>query len=242
MPVLAIETTGTSGGLALWHNGSLLAELAVSSRETHSRRLIPSIKWLLERAEVDMQELEHIAVSLGPGSFTGIRIGLATARGISLALSVPLAGVPTLDILAASFPPMPGVVVCPVIDARNNRFYSACYFAQPGVDKWKRIKPFTLGDASELLAQVTEAGVLEGAESIIFSGSALKQCQEDLAREFSAFNPIFAPEWMWLPDAATLAAISFRYLSESGDSSTISPVYVKLSQAEEMKLARQGRV
>ncbi len=251
MLTLGIETTGRCGGIALWKDDGLVAKLAVTSRETHSRRLVPSIRWLLKRAGLSMTELDCVSVSLGPGSFTGIRIGLSTARGISLSLGIDLSGVPTLDVLAHQLPPMPGTVLCPMIDARNFRFYTAIYRPDQAASCWKRISDYRISTATELAQDLQN--LLEGDSevsgqdiqshekptSVLLTGDGLSACRDGIESSFSNIPHHLAPEWMRLPCPSVVAALAERYLLQPDRQSGISPLYVKLSQAEENRL--QGK-
>jgi len=244
MLTLAIETSGPGGGVALSRGTTPLASVAVSSSETHSRRLIPCINWLLERAGMKMEELQCVAASLGPGSFTGIRIGLATARGLSLALGIPLAGVPTMDALAAAIPPISGTLLCPLVDARNFRFYTSCYVAEEDGSCWKRLLPFHISTASDFHDRLQQEGFLytsgmQGHDfsQIMFTGDAVSTCGDQIRDVFSIRNTVFVPEYLRQPAPGVVAAISERYLNagEVQGSCGPQPIYVRLSQAEEKR-------
>jgi len=123
--ILALETSGETGGLALYR-GRLLAEVTLSGALTYSRRLLPALDFLLRQLGLDLSGIEALAVSVGPGSFTGLRIGLATAKALALVLKRPLVGVETLAALAAQVPESP-LPVCAVLDARRGELYAALY-------------------------------------------------------------------------------------------------------------------
>ncbi len=244
MLTLAIETSDRYGSVAITKGPTPLSVITVSSTETHSRRLVPAIEWLVQRTGVDLQELDCIAVSLGPGSFTGIRIGLATAKGLALSLGIPMSGVPTIDAIAARIPPIPGVLLCPVIDARRGRFYTSCYTADRHNNCWHRILPFHISTPIELHSLMLDKGLLREAHKdnshamkplVMFTGSAVATCEKEIEKVFAANLPLFAPEHLWHPEAMAVAAISMRYM-ETGDSHDgLQPIYVKPSQAEEKK-------
>jgi len=248
MLTLSIETSGRSGGAALSRGEEPVASIAVSSSETHSRRLLPTIRWLVQRAGVTMEELQCIAVSLGPGSFTGIRIGLATARGLSVALSVPLSGVPTLDVLAAGIPPVPGMLLCPVVDARNGRFYTSCYIADDMALRWRRLLQYHVSTPSDLHGLVLNKGFVPGQERydgalavsrIMFTGDAVSTCGNEIRDAFSGLDILFAPEHLCQPDPRSVAAMAAEYL-HTDHLNGPHPIYVRLSQAEEKKMADAG--
>lgn len=126
MRVLAVETSTLAGGVALLDGESVRGEYLLDVRTTHSERLMSAIDRLLRDAGWSVQELQGLAVAVGPGSFTGLRIGLSTVKGLALALGLPVAPVPTLDAMAASLP-WASLPVCPVIDARKGEVYTCLY-------------------------------------------------------------------------------------------------------------------
>lgn len=243
MLTLAIETSGQSGGAALSLGSHPVAEVSMSSMETHSRRLIPSIKWLMDSAGIMMKELECIATSLGPGSFTGLRIGIATARGLSFALKIPLVGIPTFDVVAHNIPPVPGLALCPVVDARKSHVYTTCYLADHA--GWNRAMPFQLASPDELHEMFIRNGVLQsmsdGHESvsrIIFLGDGINLYRDTIEAAFSRMDIFFTSEHLWAPRPMSLAVIARRYLEKQivdSCSSSLEPIYIRPSQAEEKK-------
>lgn len=122
MYVLGIDTSSLTGGVALIKQGELIGESLLNIRTTHSERLLPALEVLLEQANLASKDLEGISVVTGPGSFTGIRIGVATAKGLSYALGIPQIGVTTLEAYGWQFQYFPGVVL-PLIDARRKFVY-----------------------------------------------------------------------------------------------------------------------
>ena len=126
MRVLAVETATLSGGAALLDGERVVGEYTLDVRLTHSERLMAAIDQLLSDAGWTARELEGLAVSVGPGSFTGLRVGLSTVKGLALALAIPVAAVPTLDAMAAMLP-YASLPVCPVLDARKREVYASLY-------------------------------------------------------------------------------------------------------------------
>ena len=126
MRVLAVETSTLSGGAALLDGERVVGEYTLDVRLTHSERLMAAIDQLLTDAGWTARDLEGLAVSVGPGSFTGLRVGLSTVKGLALALSVPVTAVPTLDAMAAMLP-FAALPVCPVLDARKREVYASRY-------------------------------------------------------------------------------------------------------------------
>lgn len=126
MRVLAVETSTLSGGAALLDGEHIVGEYVLDVRVTHSERLMAAIDQLLSDAVWTARDLEGLAVAVGPGSFTGLRVGLSTVKGLALALSIPVAAVPTLDAMAAMLP-FAALPVCPVLDARKREVYACLY-------------------------------------------------------------------------------------------------------------------
>ncbi len=126
MLVLGIETSGTHGGVAILDEGHVLCETILNVEVTHSERLLPTIDRALGEARISLEALGGIAVSIGPGSFTGLRIGLSTAKGLAYATGIPLVGVPTLEAMAWTLPAARWQI-CPVLDARKQEVYAALF-------------------------------------------------------------------------------------------------------------------
>lgn len=126
MRVLAVETSTLAGGAALLDGGLIVGEYTLDVSLTHSERLMGAIDRLLSDAGWTVRDLEGLAVSVGPGSFTGLRIGLSTVKGLALALTIPIAAVPTLDAMATLLP-FAALPVCPVLDARKREVYASLY-------------------------------------------------------------------------------------------------------------------
>ena len=126
MRVLALETSTLAGSVALCEDGRVVGLSLLDVALTHSERLMAMIHRLIDDCRWTVDRVEGLAVSIGPGSFTGLRVGAATAKGLALALGVPIAPVPTLDVLASNLP-FADAPVCPILDARKNEVYLAHY-------------------------------------------------------------------------------------------------------------------
>lgn len=247
MLMLAIETSGQSGGVAISRDSHPVAEVMLSGVNTYSRTLMPSVKWLMDSAGVVMNQLECIAVSVGPGSFTGLRIGIATARGLSFALNIPLVGIPSFDVAAYNIPPVPGLVLCPLVDARKSAVYTTFYLAD--YRGWNRVMPFQLATPAELHEMFTCSKVLHGisgdntpVSGIIFLGDGLNMYRDVIATTFASHNLFFASEHLWSPRPMSMAVIARRYFDRQGnDCGTVEPLYIRPSQAEERKLEQSRK-
>lgn len=234
MKILGIDTTGQAAGAALLDGDKLLAEFALNYKLTHSQTILPMIAELMERTETAREDIDYIACSAGPGSFTGLRIGAATAKGLALALGRPVIPVPTLDALAYNVYEAHGII-CPIMDARRQQVYSAFYTWTDG----------RLCRETDWLAESIETiiEIAEGFEQkVIFLGDGVPVHRERLAE-----NPdfVFAPAHCSQQRAASVAALG-RMLAEEKkmeQNRDFELIYLRKSQAErerEERLSRKG--
>ncbi|MDW7738840.1 MAG: tRNA (adenosine(37)-N6)-threonylcarbamoyltransferase complex dimerization subunit type 1 TsaB [Bacillota bacterium] len=131
--ILGIDTTTLACSVALLQGDKLLAELTLNIKKTHSERLMPLLDQMLTESGIEREQLEAVAVAAGPGSFTGLRIGISTARALAQGLDIPVVGVGTLEALAEAIT-VPNALICPLLDARRSQVYTALYrrpFANP---------------------------------------------------------------------------------------------------------------
>jgi len=233
MVVAAIETSSPHGGVALVDGETVIAEVSALSRKTYSKRLLRSISYVLEESGLGWQDLDSVAVGLGPGSFTGLRIGLATAKGLCRATGASLVGIPTLDILAYQGVLSSEALICPVIDARRSQLYCAIYQCESGsLDR--------ISDYMMLYPQELPEKIPPGAE-VLFLGSGLSAYGE-LLESFLGKRARFAPECFWYPRPALCGVLAGKRLSAGmapDDPLTLVPLYIRPSDAEEKKRARE---
>jgi len=229
---LSIETSDYVGGVALIRDGRPVAEVGLAGKETQSRRLMVIIKWLMQRLGADWSDLGLLAVSLGPGSFTGLRIGLATAKGLAFALGLPLIGVPTLDALASHVIACKGDFVCPVLDARKSQVYTALY--QIGSSgELEKISPYQAIFPEELAAFVPY-----GQRVLLLGGGLL--LYQDIFVHGLGDRAVIVPAHMAHVRAASvgiLAELRWQKDRRPDDFKTLKPIYVRPSEAEAKKLA-----
>ncbi len=230
--LLAIETSSLVSSVALLHRNVLRAEVTVQARLTHSEQLMPHIADMLQKAAVRKDGIDGVAVSVGPGSFTGLRIGLATAKGLSFAWGVPLVGVETPRSLAWNFVDS-AKAVCPLIDAQKGDAYAALYTWQDGVLREERA--VTVLPAADVIASCADGG-----RAVVFCGDgALK-----FASAITAAGPrcTLAPPHMVIPRAGALAmAAAGRFAAgDTDDCMTLTPVYKRRSEAEVLWEKRHG--
>ena len=224
MTILAMDTATMTSSVAVATEERVLAELTAETCFTHSETLVPHMDEVLRLADVKREELSAVAVSLGPGSFTGLRIGLAAAKAIAYALSIPLVGVPTLEVLAAAFP-SPGPLIAPLIDAQKGNGYFALYrFTENGLVCEKDVVVASPQEIAAGIAGENGPVILAGdfARKLAVKGIALPK------------NATLAPITHIMPRAALVAARAVIRLKNGEGKSPmeLEPIYVRRSEAE----------
>jgi tRNA threonylcarbamoyladenosine biosynthesis protein TsaB len=221
MRVMALETSTLAGGVALLEDGHPVGEISLDVALTHSERLMAMVDQLLRDCRWTLGELSGLAVSVGPGSFTGLRVGIATAKGLALALDVPVAPVPTLDALAARLP-FADAPVCPVLDARKGEVYLSLYRA--GGDRMERLWDY--------LALPPRAAAERIETPVILIGNGVPACLPHLLQLGAKVR--IAPAAQSLPSAATVGQLGHGVLLGGGGVSgdELVPLYLRPSEAE----------
>ena len=222
MIILGIETATMTGGLALMDEGKLISEYTLNMKTTHSSRLMPALDWILKDASLDKKQIDGIAISIGPGSFTGLRIGLATAKGLALGLSIPLIGVETLDALAHNIP-YPAYQVCAVLDARKKEVYSALYIFKNNIIVRK--SQYQVISPAELVDQIHEKTIMLGDAIDVY---------REFFKEKLGELVVFAPDAQRLPRSAVIAEMGLAKLKsgEILDLASSEPFYIRRADAD----------
>lgn len=237
MKILSIDSSGNVASVSLLSDGVLMGEFSINNKLTHSQTLLPMVDVMLQTAGVEPEELNFIAISAGPGSFTGLRIGAATAKGLAQALQVPVIKVPTLAALAYNLAGMSGLV-CPVMDARRGQVYAGVY----RYDGYKLIsvQPEQAVDMGEFLARLNERG-----ERVTFLGDGVPVHREKIEKECRVPYG-FAQSHLALQHAGSVAVLASQAelyedigvrQMEAGD---FAPEYLRVSQAEREREEREN--
>ena len=223
MKILAIDTSTRVGSIAVVEGPLLKAEQILNIRATHNQSLLPGIERILADADWSLDDLDGFAVSLGPGSFTGLRIGLSIVKGLAWATGKPLAAVPTLDALAANVSFVPHKI-CPILDARKGEIYTA-FYCQGDEGIPQRLTSYMAIKPEELVALVSETTVIIG-DGLLAYGDYLK-------RELGA-RLVLPPPYLSVIHASSVAWLGWHKLrsGESEDVSSCTPLYVRASEAE----------
>ncbi len=234
MKVLAIETSTLSGGAALLDGDELVGEYTLNVRATHSERLLGAVDRLLQDAGWTPEALEGLAVAVGPGSFTGLRIGVSTVKGLAFSLKIPVAAVSTLEAMAWVLP-FARHPVCPVLDARKAEVYTALFHweGERLVRDWE---DQALGP-EELCRRLVEAAA-PSAGPVVFVGDGVRVYGARF-REQLGPRALFAPAARQLPSAACVGELGSARLraGEVVDPIALAPCYLRPSEAE-LKLRR----
>ncbi|RJQ53615.1 MAG: tRNA (adenosine(37)-N6)-threonylcarbamoyltransferase complex dimerization subunit type 1 TsaB [Actinobacteria bacterium] len=230
MLTLAFDTATEMCTVALGNESGLLVSIDLLAPRAHLEKLLPLAQQALELTGRAQSEIEAIAVGVGPGSLTGVRIGVTTARSLAQALEVPCIGVSTLEVLAAAFS-RSGALVCALIDARRGEIY-------PGLYDCSGTRPRMLGEHRSIgLDELI--GELEKHDRVVLSGDALVTYGDELAERLGD-RVRLAPREQWYPKAADLLPLAGRDLEAgAGDYRDVRPIYTRLSDAEEAEAARR---
>ena len=232
MRILALDSSGLVATVAIVEEEQTIAEYTVNYKKTHSQTLLPMLDEIVKMTEMDLNTIDAIAISGGPGSFTGLRIGSATAKGLGLALNKPLIHVPTLESLAYN---LWGVdsLICPIMDARRNQVYTGIYRLDK--EEFQVVKDQTAMDIVELAEQLNALG-----EKVTFLGDGVPVYRSMLEERFSV-PYAFAPANMNRQRAASVGVLGLRHLRE-GKTETAAehqPDYLRVSQAERERAEKE---
>ena len=225
MRILALDSSGLVASVAVLEEGTLLAEYTVNYKKTHSQTLLPMLDTIAQMIELDLESIDAIAVAAGPGSFTGLRIGSATAKGLGLALKKPLIPVPTVDALAFNLYNT-DKVICPIMDARRNQVYTGIYrFCDQKLVVEKEQMAVDIHQIIEILNGM--------GEEVIFLGDAVPVYREVIEEHMRAFYS-FAPAHVNRQRAGAVGALAERYyqVKKYESAAQYRPEYLRMSQAE----------
>ena len=229
--VLAIDSSGLTATVAVVEDEQTIAEYTVNYKKTHSQTLLPMIDEVKKMIDLDLSSIDAIAVSGGPGSFTGLRIGSATAKGLGLALGKPLIHVPTVDALAYNVYGC-GDLICPIMDARRKQVYTGIYRYED--HRLVTVKDQMAVGIEELLSMLNEMG-----ETVTFLGDGVPVFKDIIADKLEVpFS--FAPSHLSRQRAGAVGALGILYYKEGRTETAAEhkPDYLRVSQAERERAQR----
>lgn len=241
MRILALDSSGLVASVSVVSDGpadeEMIAEYTVNYKKTHSQTLLPMLDEIAGMTELDLKEIDAVAVASGPGSFTGLRIGSATAKGLGLALHKPIVEIPTLEGLACNLWGVEGIV-CPIMDARRGQVYTGIY-------RFENDRLVVLKD--QMAVSIEELGEMlrEYEEKVTFLGDGVPVFKEALLeRILPGRNISFAPAHMNRQRAGAVGTLALRYYKEGKyvEAAAHQPDYLRMSQAERERKERGENV
>ena len=239
LKILALDSSGLVASVALAEDDNLIAEYTVQYKKTHSQTLLPMLEEIVRMVEMDLSTVDAIAVAAGPGSFTGLRIGSATAKGMAFALGKPIIPVPTVDGLAIQ---MYGAkdLVCPIMDARRSQVYTGIYEFMPGqIGRFSYDMRVIREQCAVAFDEIAEA--LNGLDrSVIFMGDGVPVFWERM-EQVMRVPYTAAPLHRARQSAAAVASLGRLYYEQGRtvDGAVFVPEYLRLSQAERERAEKE---
>ena len=233
MNILAIETSSLVASAAIVSDDIMIAEYTMNYKKTHSQTLLPMVDEICRLTEYDINNIDYIAVSAGPGSFTGLRIGSATAKGLGLALDKPLVHVPTVEAMAYNIYDTESLI-CPIMDARRNQVYTGIYRNKRGqVTAVKNQRAVSIDELIDTLNKMEE--------NVIFLGDGVPVFADIIDEKLKSIHT-YAPPHINRQRAGAVAQAAKTYIA-MGQTETAAehkPDYLRLSQAERELAQRNG--
>lgn len=235
MKIIALDSSGLVASVAVAEDENLIAEYNIQYKKTHSQTLLPMLDEIKRMTELDLSTVDAIALAAGPGSFTGLRIGSATAKGLGLALNIPIIEIPTLEGLAYNLYGAAGCI-CPIMDARRGQVYTGIY--EFGKD-WtlKEIEPQCAVAIEEIASGLNNLG-----REVMFLGDGVPVFAERLS-QLMTVPYSFAPAHMNRQRAASVAALGMIYykMGKTVPAGEHAPIYLRLSQAERERKEKEEK-
>ena len=234
MKILGIDTSSMAASVAVIEDNKLMCEYTINTKKTHSQKLMPMIENMLGLSDLNVREIDAIAVCEGPGSFTGLRIGMATAKAIAHVNDIPVIGVNSLEALAANMN-LCDKKICSILDAQRNQVYTGRY--QYEGTKLVEIKEIGIQQIDELLEELAQSG-----EQWILVGEAVYK-YEDKIREISNIEiPAASNNVTKAGSLCSVAKVKFDEGKDIFDCYTVNPLYIRKSQAEEQYEEKQRKL
>lgn len=225
MKILAVETSTSLGGIAILSEDNLLAVNQIDSNITHSQKLMPLIQGVLEELNLQINEFDAIAVSQGPGSFTGLRIGISVAKALSYTINKPIIAISTLDAMVSHVFTTDKQLICPLLDARRNEVYAALYKKTKNNSSAERKTDFMVISIEDLCKLIKS--------TCIFVGNGAVKYKKEI-KNILGESAIFSESSDNYPLATEIARLAMRRLQNNDfdDSFTLKPYYIRKSDAQ----------
>ncbi len=234
MKILGLDSSGIVASVAVVEDDILVAEYTVNYKKTHSQTLLPMLDEIAKMTELDLNTIDAIAVAAGPGSFTGLRIGSATAKGLGLALKKPLVAVPTVEGLAYNLYDTQGLI-CPIMDARRKQVYTGIY-------RFEDHRLVTVEDQMAVPMEELITKLNAYQQPVTFLGDGVSVFKDMIAEKLTV-PYTFAPAHVNKQRAAAVAALGLVYFKEGKIQTAMEhiPDYLRVSQAERERAEREKK-
>ena len=234
MRILALDSSGLVATVAIVEDDQTIAEYTVNYKKTHSQTLLPMLDEIVRMTEFDLSTIDAIAVAGGPGSFTGLRIGSATAKGLGLALDKPIIHVPTVDGMAYNLFGVCGLI-CPIMDARRNQVYTGIYRHE---NEFQVVEAQMAISVEELIVKLNQYG-----EKVTFLGDGVP-VYGGLLEGGMEVDYSFAPAHVNRQRAAAVGALGMKYFVEGKMEAAREhqPDYLRISQAERERAEKNANL
>lgn len=234
MKILGLDSSGIVASVAVVEDDILVAEYTVNYKKIHSQTLLPMLDEIAKMTELDLNTIDAIAVAAGPGSFTGLRIGSATAKGLGLALKKPLVAVPTVEGLAYNLYDTQGLI-CPIMDARRKQVYTGIY-------RFEDHRLVTVEDQMAVPMEELITKLNAYQQPVTFLGDGVPVFKDMIAEKLTV-SYTFAPAHVNKQRAAAVAALGLVYYKEGKIQTAMEhiPDYLRVSQAERERAEREKK-
>lgn len=224
MKILALDTTGLAASVALVDSQKTIGEFTTNFKKTHSQTIMPMLEYLKNMVELDLSTVDYIACACGPGSFTGLRIGAATAKGLAHGLDKKIIPVPTLDALAYNMSGTDRLIV-PIMDARRSQVYFSMYKTAEDCTKMERLCDYMAADISQVLKMAAELD-----KRAVFLGDGVPVFKKQIEEFDADFG--FAPVCANMQRASLVAALALEMTDKAVSCNDFEIIYLRKSQAE----------
>lgn len=234
MKILGIDTSTMAANVAVLEDDKLICEYTINTKKTHSQKLMPMIENMLKLSDLDIKEIDAIAICVGPGSFTGLRIGMATAKAMAHVNNIPLIGVNSLEILGANMD-LCNRNICSILDAQRNQVYMNKYILKD--DKITKLEEISIKPIDELLEEISSSN-----EDWVLVGEAVYKYKEKIEEISNITIPSPANN---ITKASTLCFVARDKMLANDqvyNCYNINPMYIRKSQAEEQYEEKQKRL
>lgn len=234
MKILGIDTSTMAANVAVLEDDKLICEYTINTKKTHSQKLMPMIENMLKLSDIEIKDIDAIAICVGPGSFTGLRIGMATAKAMAHVNNIPLIGVNSLEVLGANMD-LCNKKVCSILDAQRNQVYTCKYIFED--KKSRALEEISIMPIDDLLEELAATN-----EEWVIVGEAVYKYKEKIEAISNITLPSPANNITKASSLCTVARDKFEQNIEVHNCYDINPMYIRKSQAEEQYEEKQKRL